>query len=473
MSIFAQNPKTMRKLFFCLFTLLISNLIFSNELFELKLNKGEKLAGTYSVEFSGNKTIHIVILKKSDSQGYTYKPVYVDENKKVIEFNSFVSVAKQEFLSHHLKNNVLTLVNYDDDQKLINVLDFDVTSGTLKRINLPSETRPNNIFRLDDRSTLVYLDKKKGLVAKEIFTTEGINEKVITFDKEQNKEFKEIINSNPEAVNQNEYVKNGSIAKSKCYLIDGNYYVSIEQLDKTIAVTKFDFTAKSFKSNSVKPKYSSSLLKDYGNYLYNDKLVTVSVLKEDAVLTSYDAENLKESSVISVLKTKYNDKLADFIKLASKGAMKSTITINKNKTGNLVVRLDNVSESTYQYNYNWWFNHWMFQQQVMFQQQMMMQRNMNFGGGFGPSPVLNEECLYFYEEKKNEAIEFVLDSDFKNIVDEVIDTELKFTDRNKYLDKFKEDKEKKEFTSAFINDEYRYIYLNKSNQTIKIGYDKM
>lgn len=46
-------------------------------------------------------------------------------------------------------------------------------------------------------------------------------------------------------------------------------------------------------------------------------------------------------------------------------------------------------------------------------------------------------------------------------------------DKQKCLEKFKEDKTKKEFTAGFIADEFRFIYQDKKTKTIIISFEKI
>ena len=217
---------------------------------------------------------------------------------------------------------------------------------------------------------------------------------------------------------------------------------------------------------------------DVSNYFYDDKLVFLSVGKQDLSLKTFDTKNSKEIRQLSIMndlrKILPENAVADYVKTALKSSIKSTVTVNKTKSGKLALRLDNVEEAEYHYHYNWFMHHWMFQQQMMMQQQMMqhqmMQRQMSAPRGFGPLP---DNYLPFVKEKKLPALAFVLDVDF-NVAQADSDTTVyPNIDKDKYLDIYKDNKTMKNLTSDFTDTDMRYISFNPKTKTISIAFDPL
>lgn len=462
----------MKKLLFCILALLLSNLIFSNELLKIQLNKEEKLEGTYAAEFVTNKTIHVALIKNTETGKFLFSPYLVDENNKVSKLESYSMTKQLQILSYHLNGNVATFLNYDEEDQLLYVLDFDLTTGKNKSSSVKFKEKADNIFRGTHKTTFVFFDKKVGISFKTIVNSEDKIEAEIAVPSEKNKVFKAAISCVPEAINQNEYVKNGSIGKGKTYLINDTFYLTFENDRKTLEVFQFDLNAKSFHASSIEMS-TTEKLKDFGNYVFENKIGTITIEKEDAILSFYDLENLKLLSKLSLATVLDEPVLMRFIKVAAKAIFKPTFTVNKNVNGKFVLRFDNVNLDTYTYNYNWWFHHWFFQQQMWHQQQMMMHQQMRFTPGrFGPNPNKFENDLYFFTSDTN-SFEIVLDVDLKTVVNDTKETVFKNIDKDKFVNKYKENGLIKEFSSAFTATDFRYMYQDKKSKTITIFSDKM
>ena len=462
----------MKLLLIYISTLFFSISTFSNELFKIQLNKEEKLEGTYSAEFISNKTIHVALIKNTETGKFLFSPYLVDENNKVLKLESFTMVKKLQILSYHLNGDVATFLNYDEEEKLLYVVDYDLTTGKSKNSSVKFKEKADNIFRFTDKTTFVFFDKKVGVSFTTIVNSENKIETNIDVPSEKNKVFKAAINKMPEAINQNEYVKNGSIGRAKTYLMNDKFFMTFENDSKTMDVFQFDLNAKSFHSSSFETTGSESL-KDFGNYVFENKIGTIGIEKEDAILSFYDIENVKLLSKLSLSTVLDKPVLTSFIKLATRSVYKPTLTVNKNVNGKFVLRLDNVNEDTYTYNYNWWFHYWFFQQQMWHHQQMMMQQQMRFSpGGFGPNPMELENELYFFKSD-SKFVEIVLDTDLKTVLNETKETVFKNIDKGYYVDKYKENGLIKEFSSAFTATDFRYIYQDKKSKTVTIFSDKM
>jgi len=468
----------MKKLFFFLFLFFI-NSTFSNTIYEIKLEKSEKLESTYTAEIGNGNTIHFMIIKNTSSKDFSLVPLLVDSNKNVKKMDSFTSKKTINIISYHLNNDTATIIAFDADNKQLQFIDFDLSTGKNKSSSQESKTIPDNIFRLKNKTLLVSFDKKENQInIKSVTDSNQIEQTQITIPKDKIKLFDNLTNEIPEAINQEEFVEKGSISKRKAYFYNNNLIYTFEKNKNETQLFNFNLKeTKDFVHSSINLDFTKEI-KDVSNYFYDNKIVFLGVEKQNITLKIFDASSLKQIGKISadndlnaVIKS---DVLSDYIKTALKSSIKSTITINKTKSNQLAIHLDNVKETDYHYNYNWYFTIWFFQQQMMMQQQMMQQQvRMNTTRSFGPSP--ENYCIsdIVFETKKYSSIEFILTSNFTIAAKESVETIYPKIDKEKFIDKYKDDNTIKNFTSGFTTDEVRIIYQDSKSKTIIVSTEKL
>ena len=101
-----------------LFTaLLVANLSQGNELLRFKLNKDDKLQSTYSASIGNGSSVHFVIAKNGASKKFLLMPYLVDASNKVKKLNSFASENNFNIVSFHSNNDILSIVDYNSDDK--------------------------------------------------------------------------------------------------------------------------------------------------------------------------------------------------------------------------------------------------------------------------------------------------------------------------------------------------------------------
>jgi hypothetical protein len=460
----------------CLFLSL--QLIHAGNIFEYTLDKSEKLEGTYTAEIGNNQTIHFVIIKNSELKKFLLMPFFVDKDKHVQKMEVFVSKKLFSIISYHCANGIATIINYDSDSKQIQYIDYDLSTGKQKSVLREMNESPNNVFRLRDKTVLVSFDKKKNAVNVETVTdSDHIVESVITIPKDKLKFFSTLAEETPDAINQAEFVEKGSIKARKAYLLDNNLVFTLEKNKEELQVYNFNLnTNNDFTYGTINTGFAKES-KDVSNYLYDNKIVFLSVEKKDIRLKAFDISTLKETNTLSLTNDMANTlnsgMIETYIKTALKSTVKSTITINKSKSGNLIFRLDNVDSASYNYNYNWYFQTWMFQQQQMMMQQQMMQNMARAPRGFGPSET-NDPKIVLSENKENLAsLQFVLGTDFKIAPQKDDEPAYSHMNKDKYLDKYKDDKTLKNLTSGFTEFDMRYISINPKTKTISIAFDNL
>ncbi len=455
------------KKYILIVALCLSQHFYAGDFFQFKLEKNEKLEGTFSGELNTGRTIHLVLIKNADSRKYEIIPFLADNSNTIKKLDTFISDKKLDILSYHSKNETLLIVCYDKENESLVCVDYNLVSGKSKSMKETLKKAPENVFRLENKTILVTFDSKiPALKTKIITDLNNITNNQFEVKPDKVKNFKSLISENPEVINQQEYVMNGSISKRKAYFLNNHLIYTFEKEKDKMLFFDFDLQNEKSLKNEILNLDFTEKTKDLSNYFYDNKLLFLSVKKDDIEINGIDLltmKALKKLSGINSLASNFTpDDFKAFIKEASKSYNKSTITINKTKDSNLAFRLDNVEEATYQYN-SFWFIHFM-----MWNQQMMMQQN--FRASMGPAQM-DELALLFTKKEKQKPLEFILDSSFNVFNGESVTAYTKI-DKVVILEKYKEDKSKKEFTASFTDSEVRYIYQDKKTKTINIAFDK-
>ncbi|MDR6966258.1 hypothetical protein J2X31_000251 [Flavobacterium arsenatis] len=474
----------MKKIFIVALCLLVQ-CAFANELYSIKIEKNQKIQGTLSAELSGNATLHFVYTKNSDTRKFEILTVFVDSDKKTKQLDTFEADEIPSLLSYHRNGSTVTLANFYEKKKELQRIDFDVKTGKFQMAVTKDFKEPKNIFRLSNRTLFVDFDKTKNKLTTTSFSdSKEIKEDLFEFTKDEFNLFKSFFTETPEAVNQDEFVKNGSISKRKGY-VSGDKLIFTSEKDKsnTQVLTLNLDGSKGYKFADFDFNYGKEI-KDQNTFVSENKLLSVGVSKEDLVLNSFDMTTNKASKSVSLqkdLSKKFDsDTRQRFIESAAKSAMRPTVTFNRTKDSKFLVRLDRVNKTTYNYSHNWWHLHWMMHQQMIFQQQQIMMRQQqqmmrqSVPRGFGPNPSYYDAlAMIGFEKSEIKPIEFVVDLDFT--VDENASTETlyKSVDQDDYLEKYKDNKSLKEFTASFTNTDLRYIYFDKKAETVYLKLENL
>ncbi len=453
------------------FSIFISS---ANELFKFELSENQKLEYTYSASLANNTTLHLVIIKNSKLKKHEISSFYVSAEKQVKQLETFAMDDRPKIISYHMAGEEITLVTFNEKAKQLILIDFDITSGKHKINTIDDQLSPDNIFRLDTKTILVYTAKNK-LQTYEINNTEKKSGKTITLSPEEEKKFHKILQQSPQEINQNEYVKHGSIKDVKVYLTENeNIVFTNESKNKTIEMMLFDLQTKTVESSEVDFSDPVTKYRDFNSYVQDDNLLVLLNDKEDVVLKKYNFVNKSSSEKLSIRNNLAQIKIEgahfeEFLKQAARLKMKPTITLNKNKDTNFVVRLDYVDKTTYQYYHNWHLHFMMFH--------MMHMQHINHNISIGPNPSSYDDIFFTYGSPiKNESksIEFVLDINTNFILENASkETLFSALDKEEYLEKFKDDKSISEITTSFTESELRYIYQDKKSKFIYIKYNKL
>ncbi len=463
------------KKFILLLVLFCINFCLATEFFSVSLNENEKLEGSISNNFYNNESSHFLIIRNTQSSKYIVRSFLINNEKKVIQLEDAIFNEMPNILSQHKKENTLTFTNYSKRNKTLFIVDLDTNTGKKSFDKIENIETPDLVFTESNFSTIINLDSSgKSITIQKIESSILNTNKTFYVPEELIKEFKTIVKNTPDAINQNEFVKNGSINPFKAYYINENIYFTDNSNRELSNVFQLNYNSPSplskyyFKTNFDKE------LKDINSYIVDNSFVVLGSGKEDFSVNAFNLDNqqlINKVSFLNDLKENFNSsELDNFLKEAKKSSLKSTITINKTLNNNLKVRIDRVNKNTYQYNYNWWFHTWFMQHQQMMMQQMMMHNQIR-AGGFGPS---NQFDAYFdfilsLKEDKYQSLEFVVNpTDFKIITSSNEETIFKNIDKEALLSPYEENNNFKEFSCAFTDLEYRFIYYNKKSKKVHI-----
>lgn len=462
------KPIPMKKLFLLL--LFATNLVCGGNIFTYKLPEKEKLEGTYSASISGGQTVHFTLSKNTDTKQHILTPFVLASDNKVKQLNPFVAKNEFNILSYHSRGNVMTIMDYNTKSKELSIIDFDLVSGESKSVKQPIVDSPDNLFRLEDKTVMVFFDNKsKSFVVKSITDSEHIADSKVDVPKENVKSFGKLLGQTPpDAINQQEYVENGSILKTKGYYNNGNLIYTLTN-SKDTEIMRVDLMKNEFSHTRIVPEFMEGT-KDISNFYYDNKMVYLFVEPTDLRLTVYDAADgkpLKNLSLTKDFKDKITGEMYDeYRKATSKLSIISTVAANRTKSGKMNVRLGNVNENEYRYAYNWWFNDWFAIHMMMMQQQQMQMMQMN--RGFGPAP---EEIAIMKEKKKYASIDVCLDANL-NVADNE-ETVYKNIDKLSYNEKYGDQKYIKEYTSEFTDSQLHYIYQDSKTKEVVIAFENL
>ena len=460
----------MKKLFVFILFLSIYN-SFAFDLYSVKLSKNEKLEGTFSINVSNNQSVHLLFIKDSETKKFVIKPLFLNQTKVVKELESYTLDSKPNIIANHYLDNNFVISNYDEDSKKLTVIEFDLITGKFKDKIVENYLKPKIIFNQNGKTYLINLntENQKQLRVDVIINTNQIVSSAIKLDPNFYKKFKSVINDSPDVINQEVFVKNGSIKKNRVYLNDDNLYFTNENNDKTTSLFTFNLNDKT-SATTIFDFNLDNKTKDFNSYVFADKLMNVTSKYDDIDIKYFDLKTsklIKELSLNTDLKSLFNnDKIQNFLNEEKKPSLKITSTINSTKDNNYKITISRVNINDYNYNYNWWW----FQSFMMQQMQMQQMMQMSARGGFGPKNDYND--IYISEKRKPETLEFVVNNQFEIQASNNVSSVFKNIDKDEIIKEFEKDKSIKNFTATFLEDELIYVYQNNKSKEIFINFKK-
>jgi len=461
-----------KAVFIILFLFVCTFSLNAKDKFSFQLQKTQKAIKVVSGDINQKYSAHFIIFKDNKGRKYGIKAFFIDEKDKVkalkvVDFDSQPNIESYHYFE---KTNTLTLITKSDKRSL-KISDFYINANSLESYNIDSDN-PYLTVRLPDKSIIITLSKKeKKLNIKTILSSFDFYDIDYDFNEEFEEEFDIIFSNTPEFINQNEFVKNGSINTSKLYVIDGELIFDYTSTSKYISLQinpasrKIPIVVKTAIKDHNK-------VKDINSYVFEDKFYLFINYNRDLKIRTYDnltAELLSEKSISESLKNNvpYAD-IQDYIKKTKKYRFKITgtanSTINKNR---ILLTLDYVDKNNYKYHHDWWLHHWMMdQQRQMMNQQRHMMNNIN--SFRGPHPADIDFVFSSYDFiRKTKTIQFEIDRDFK-IYPKTEKTKYKNAHKDYYIKRMDKRKEVTQVSVAFTRSSIRYLFYSKKTESFHI-----
>ncbi|MBW2960511.1 hypothetical protein [Mesonia aestuariivivens] len=445
----------------------------SEKEFSYALPKYYKLKSTLSLKIANQKTLHLAVAKNKNSSEYNLIPFFMNKEGKVNKLSTLSFKDEPELVSFHIVGNQLTLINYQNDQLIIDDLAVDGTSS--KRKIIEDTDKPKNIItEAHETLFLKKNEKEKNIQVTRVSNSENINELNFKIPSNLENSFDRIFDSKLQIINTEEFVKNGSISNFQAYYKDDkiNLIFNEDEKDQNISLIAIDLQGENhFKLMNFKTPEMEKL-KNSNSYFKNNKLFVINSGKDDIQLNVFNAEKENLLKNLSLKKNlshlaKNKEDLEDFIDNARKSKNKPTVTINETKNGKLAVRMDYVNKNSYHY-YDFWWMQWQFHWQMQMQHTQMMNQVPR---SFGPN-ITSLEIDDLYYNEKDHSYTLILDENLE--IDKQknkFETIYPIIEEEKYKKRIEEMEKnlKIENTSlSFLNTTYRLFYSNKNENKLYI-----
>lgn len=442
-----------------------------------KLSDNQKIIGTYSGDINRESSMHLIIYKNKSSKKHGIKPFYITKEGKTIQFDEINFEKQPSIISYHLNGDNLVLLVKESLKKTdrLNILNINVKTNEVNSMAIEDFESPNLIFRLKNK-TLLITKEDEFLLTKEIMNAKNIRDIETPIESKYESSFNDFFDTTLDAINTNEYVKNGSVNDTKAYY--SNNTLIFDTSKNGIRTLILDLNKNTIKFNRIDVNIKD--YKDINSFIHDNKLFVFGNNKKDINIKTFDVitgEKLFESNLLEDLSDQFgNEDIKALIKKSSRKAFKVTGTVNETVEDNMVINIDYVDTRTYNYNYNWWWNHIWFQQQMMWQQQLQQIQNRinntntmrgSFSGSvtdYITSSVVNRNLLI--ENKK--SIKIVLNKNFEVVKNASTESKFKEIDVDKYIDAIKKNTKLKHVTMSFTDSTSRYIYYSKKTKTFRI-----
>src|SRR5690606_9332381 len=181
----------------------------ASNIFNFKLKENQKYESSCSVSFSEEATLHVVIVKNTETKKYDVLPFFMDNKGAIKQMGTASFEDEPDLLSSHKVGSTVTLLMYS--RRNLTVADFSLDNNTVVTENLELRQRPDNIITQPSQSIVVV----PGLNGKElgfilVGNSQSIQQKTTEIPKEYQRSIQNIFATNPDIINTDEFVRNGS-----------------------------------------------------------------------------------------------------------------------------------------------------------------------------------------------------------------------------------------------------------------------
>lgn len=444
----------------------------------LILARHYKVESTFSGNTEGEKSFHLIIAKNNKTKSYEIIPIEFKDND-LLSFESIHFDKKPGIVSFHNNENTVSIITSVKAKKhdAFNVIDIDLISGK----NFKSEDISSEDFKAvirKENSNLLVFSNKNELKILNAVNASSIETITAVPDKNNKYIFDELKDGSLDAVNKDEFVSNGSINKLRAYS-EGDELILTHENSKlgstTVAKIHLDKGSEVDIAEKVYQVKSNKKSKKSTSFVDGQKLYQLKLNKEAGDINVFDFNTDNQSSLslnnshVS-RKSKGFKSVEDFLKNSTKSINEPTVSVNKSKSGNVVLRADYVNKNTYYYRYNWWWHHDSMLQQMMWQMQhdqMMKQVRQNIPK-YGPSPEWYDELAVLTAKVEHHYFEIVLTPDSEVVSNTSEETIHKYVDKKKYVEELDKDKTIKHASSLFVGEKLRYFAFDNKKKEFKI-----
>ncbi|MEP5256011.1 MAG: hypothetical protein ABJQ39_13200 [Winogradskyella arenosi] len=422
-----------------------------------------KIEGTFSGNTEGENSFHLIIAKNTNTKNFEIIP-YLYQEEEIIKLKAVTFEKLPSVLSFHNNDDILSLVTQSKvgRDEMINVVDLNLSSGAFSISEAIDTDDFKTLIRKKDKNIMVFSDKEEVKII-DVQGAETMNTITVKADASSADFLKALSNSNLDAINNDEFVANGSISTFRAYSDGASVLITEENTKEALTnVVQIPLegdseqTAKTLIFGGEKPDLK---IKKSTSYVNNDKLYQLQLGKEVAVLDVFGIDSYFKSStdLMNVKPSGSADNFEStkaFTKQAAKKVNEPTVTINATKDNKLKVRFDFVNKNTYNYRYDWWWHHhWQMQQM-----QLMMQQNMRHSvPSFGPAAVSD----YYYVGENKSYFEITIDASGGVVDGASSETLYQEIDKKAHIKALEENKKLKHTSTVFTKTTFRYLAYNK------------
>jgi len=213
---------------------------------------------------------------------------------------------------------------------------------------------------------------------------------------------------------------------------------------------------------------TNGLTKKTTSFVINNKVYQFKINKDRAEVLAFDLNGNQISEIELTESNIYNKaikfkNLETFLKKANRGNNEPTITLNRTKSNNFLVRLDYVSINSYNYYNDWFFRF----QQNQFLNQQQFNVPTRFGG---PSPQYYDDIAFNTTQIINQDYHFdiVIDSNDNILKEAQEELVYKDIDKQKYDEIINNSYNYKYTSGIVIGDQFRYFVYHKDSKSFRV-----
>jgi len=440
---------------------------------EIKLESYHKTKTTFSGELNDLNSLHLIIAKNTQTKGFDIIPsIFNFKGQNIKQYNAISFNKQPSIVSFHSNNNIISLITSIkvDKEDFIRVIDMNIGSGEIKTSKDISKEDLKTSIRRKNKTILIYSFKEK-IELIDIENSNSIKSINVTPSVGAKSVFESIFKTSLDVIRYDEFIKHGSIRKNRLYAKDTEIIITTEYVDKNeTKVVKIPLNKESdIEVDAIKFKNDEKeLTKKSTSFVINNKLYQFKTNKNIGEILVFNLDNGEESEIQFSESNIYNKSkklknLESFFKIASKTNYEPTITLNRTKSNNYLMRLDYVFASTYNY-IDWHHFHWQ-------QNQFFNQPQITVPSRFGGPSVEFYDKLAFNENQiipKKYYFNILIDSNdtiLNNVQDELV---YKNIDKQKYKDIINNSFNYKYSSYIFLKNQFRYFVYHKDSKSFRV-----